>query len=130
MSATITKIAGPSKVPGKGVEYSFSVLLDTVHASGGEAIDLTSYLGYLYGGTVDGVDAIADTGYRFSVVGPGRATALTSSNVLISAKQSPAHTAATTAATALTEAASVDLSGVGALIITVWGKAAITTSWA
>jgi len=130
MAATVTKIAGPSVIPGKGIEYSFSVLLDTLHSGSGEAIDLTDYFSYLYGGEVGGVDAIADSGYVFSVIGPGRAVAVTSSNVLISAKQSPAHTAATTAATALTEAASVDLSGVGALIITCWGKGAIQSSWA
>lgn len=130
MSVTLTKIAGPTAVPGKGVEYSFSALMDTSYASGGEPIDLTDYLSYFYGGTVDGVDAIADSVYLYSLVGPGRAVAVTSSNVLISAKQSPAHTAATTAALALADAASVDLSGVGALIITVWGKDALVTSWA
>jgi len=130
MAATATKIAGPTVVPGKGVEYSFSVLMDTVYATGGEAIDLTDYFKYVYGGTVDGVDAVADFGYRYGVVGPGRTTEVTSSNVKISAFQSPAHNAATTSATALTDATGADLSGVGALIVTIWGKAKIPTSWA
>jgi hypothetical protein len=123
MAATLTKIAGPTVVPGKGIEYSFSVALDTVFATGGEPIDLTSYLGYLYGGTIDGVDAIADAVWTYQVVGPGRAVATTSTNVVITAHHGAGADAVNNPADG------EDLSGVGALIITVWGKGAITSSW-
>jgi hypothetical protein len=131
MAATLTKIGGPFIRPGDpyGVGYKFSVLLDTSFASGGEPIDLTSYLGYLAEGTVGGVDAVADAAYLYHIVGPGRAVALTSTNVLIEVLQSPSKTGATEAAEAFAEATAVDLHTVGALVITVWGKAAIQTSW-
>ena len=124
MAATITKISGPTIQPGKGVVYGFSVLLDTSYATGGEPIDLTSYLGYLYGGTVQGCDAIADATRRFDVVGPGRAVALTSTNVVITAHHSSGADAVDNPSDA------EDLSSVGALIIEVWGKGAIPSSWA
>ena len=124
MAATATKISGPVVVPGKGVEYSFSILLDTAYATGGEPIDLTDYFGYLYGGTVDGMDAIADATRRFDVVGPGRAVAVSSTNVLIVAHHSAGADAVDNPADA------EDLSGVGALIITCWGKPAAVSSWA
>jgi len=124
MAATITKIAGPTVVPGKGIEYSFSVLLDTAFATGGEPINLTSYLKYFYGGTADGVDAIADATWTYQLVGAGRTTAVTSTNVVIVAHHGSGADAVNNPADA------EDLSGVGALIITVWGKGAITSSWA
>lgn len=124
MGVTITKIGGPTKTAAKGTEYSFSVLMDTAYATGGEPIDLTSYLSYFYGGTVDGMDAIADATFRFDVVGPGRAVAVTSTNVLITAHHSAGADSADNPADA------EDLSGVGALIISVWGKDAVPTSWA
>lgn len=124
MSATATKISGPVVVPGKGVVYGFSILMDTAYATGGEPIDLTDYLGYLYGGTVQGMDAIADATFRYDVVGLGRAVAVTSSNVLITCHHSAG------ADTTDNPADAEDLSGVGALIIEVWGKPAEISSWA
>lgn len=124
MSATVTKIAGPTKIKGRGTQYSFSILLDTAYATGGEPIDLTSYLSYLYGASVDGVDAIADATFKFDVVGPGRAVAVTSTNVLITAHHSAGADAA------MNPADGENLASVGALIITAWGKDALVTSWA
>ena len=124
MSATITKIGGPRKIAGKGTEYDLSVLLDTSYATGGEPIDLTTYLSYFWGATINGVDAIADATFRFDVVGPGRAAAVTSTNVLVTCHHSAGADSADNPADA------EDLSGVGALIITVWGKDAIPASWA
>jgi hypothetical protein len=124
MAATVTKISGPIVQPGKGVVYGFSIAFDTSFATGGEPIDLTSYLGYLYGGEVQGMDAIADATRRFDVVGPGRATALTSTNVVITAHHSSGSDAVDNPSDG------EDLSGVGALIIEVWGKGAIPSSWA
>lgn len=124
MAATLTKISGPTVEPGKGVKYGFSVALDTAYATGGEPIDLTDYLSYLYGGTVQGCDAIADATMRYDIVGPGRAVALTSTNALITCHHSAG------ADSADNPADGEDLSGVGALIIEVWGKDATVTSWA
>lgn len=130
MAATLTKVKGPYKQAGRGVGYTFSVLLDTSFASNGEPIDLTPYLSYLYEGSCKGVDAVADAAYLYTVVGPGRAVAVTNSNVVIEVHRTPAIPAASQAAQAFAEATSVDLSSVGALIVEVWGKDAKVTSWA
>lgn len=123
MSVTITKVSGPSISP-KGFEFVFSLLLDSSHAAGGEELDLTSYLSTLVGAHIGGVDAIADAVWTYEVAGPGRTTALTSSNVLLTAHHGSGADAVNNPADA------EDLSGVGALIITVWGKAAAVSSWA
>lgn len=123
MAATVTKIAGPTPVPGKGVEYSFSILMDSSYAVGGEPIDLTAYLSYMYGCTIDGTDAIADLVRNFEMAGPGRAVALTASNVLVTAHHGSGADAVNNPSDA------EDLSGVGALIITAWGKDALVSSW-
>jgi hypothetical protein len=125
MAATVTKVKGPSNaIGGLGVKYIISVLLDTSFASGGEAIDLTSYFKYIYGGCVLGVDANADAAYKFGLLLPGPTVAVTASNVKVTAYQS------NTGAVALDEANTVDLSGVGALTFEITGAPAIQTSWA
>ncbi len=124
MAATLTKVAGPHIKSGIGVEYVFSLLLDTSHAAGGEPIDLTDYLSTLTEGNCSSVDSAADALYTYTVAGPGVGTTLTSSNVLIVAAQSD------TLEGALDEANAIDLSGVGELMLTVVGKGAIQASWA
>ena len=118
MAATVTKDAGETVLPGLGVCFTFKVLLDTSFAAGGEAIDLTDYVSNIKCAWVGGVDANADAAYAYNIVYPAYATAVTSSNVLISAYQS------NNTVEALDEANTVDLSGVGALQIVVIGKAA------
>ena len=130
MAVTITKVSGPVKESGGGVKYRLSVALDSSFTAGGEPLDLTSYLSKLHSGVVAGVDAIADAVYVFEIVGPGTTTTLTSTNVLLQVLRTAAIPAASQAAAALAEATSVDLHTIGALIIEVTGKAAITTSWA
>ena len=129
MAVTVTKVSGPYYVQGKGTGYTLSLALDTSFAASGEPIDISSYLGYLYNADVQGVDAIADATYLFTVVGPGRAVAVTSSNVLLEAVQSPAKTGASEAAEAFASADTADLSDVGALLVEIWGKKAIPSSW-
>lgn len=125
MTVTMTLIAGPNVIPGKGVEYTWSCLLDNSFAAGGEPLaDVYNKLSYVYGGRVEGADAIADVTRRFDVVGPGRAVAASASNILLTAHHSAG-------ADAVDEPADAeDLSAVGALIVTVWGKDAIQSSWA
>lgn len=125
MTVTMTLIAGPTVIPGKGVEYSWSCLLDTVFATGGEPLaDVYNKLKYVYGGKVEGADAIADLTRRFDVVGPGRAVAASASNVLLTSHHSGG------ADDVDNPSDGEDTSTVGALIVTVWGKDAITSSWA
>lgn len=124
MPATITKISGPAAVSGLGHMAVYKVLLDNSFAAGGEAIDLTADFSYIDNADAEAVDANADHGYSFGVIIPSDGTAVSSSNVLISAYQSD------TLEGALDEANAVDLSGVGELRVTVIGKAAIPTSWA
>jgi len=123
MAATLTLVKGPFYQPGRGTGYTFSVLLDSSHAAGGEPIDLTPYLGYLYEANIGGVDAIADATFKFDVVGPGRAVALTTTNVVVTAHHSSGADAA------MNPADAEDLSSVGALIFTAWGKKALVSSW-
>jgi hypothetical protein len=124
MSATLTKVSGPFYQQGRGTGYTFSIALDNSHAAGGEPIDITSYLGYLYEAQIGGVDAIADAVMKYDCCGPGRAVAVTDANVLITAHHSSGADAA------MNPADAEDLSAVGALIVTCWGLKAAVTSWA
>jgi hypothetical protein len=119
MSATVTKVSGPGVISGLGVEYVFTVLLDTVFAAGGESIDLTDYFTQVYNANCGANDADADNRYAYNCVHPGKGTALTSSNFLISVSQS------NDTVQALDEANGVDLSSVGELNLRVLGTAAI-----
>ena len=128
MAVTLTKVS--EKVDGLGTTILFSAALDTSFVSGGEPLDLTAYFSKFYGGVCKGVDAVADAVYVFEIVGPGRTVAVTSTNVLLQVLQAPSQTGATAAAKALSEATSVNLSSIGALMLELTGKAVVTTSWA
>jgi hypothetical protein len=124
MAATVTLLRAPYVIPGRGVGIKISVLLDSSHAVGGEVVDLTAYLNRLESADYGGVDAIADATMVYAMVGPGATTALTSTNVVITAHHSSGADAA------MNPADTEDLSSVGALIFTIEGKAAIVSSWA
>lgn len=120
MAATVTKIATPAPI-GNGMKIGvFSVALDNSYPSGGEAIDLTDYFDYVYSVSIGGNDTLADNQYKFDALLPGATTALTSSNLLITAYWDPADAGAAEAFDEVT--AATDLSAVGALAITVIGK--------
>lgn len=119
MAASVTKIAGPGIVGGVGALMLFEVGLDTSFAAGGEAIDLTDYFKYIKSAKVGAVEANADDAYKFGVVVPDPATAVTSSNVLITAYQS------NNTVESFDEANTVDLSSVGELRLEVWGLPAV-----
>lgn len=123
MAVTVTKLSGPTvKDGGVGVEYNFSLLLDSAHASGGEEIDLTSYFSYIHTAVIGSTDAAADQVYKFGVVIPSAGTAVASDNVLITAHYSNADEGAMVEVTG-------DLSTVGELTLSVTGKAAVSTDW-
>ncbi len=123
MAITVTKVSGPYYQAGRGTGYTLSVLLDSSFTAGGEVLDIRTYLGYLYEGSAQGTDAIADNTWRFDITGPGRAVATGASNVLITAHHGSGADAVDNPADA------EDLSTVGALIIQIWGKKALTSSW-
>lgn len=124
MTVTITKVNGPFYQQGRGTGYELSLLLDTVFATGGENVDLTPYLSTLTSGDAVGVDAIADATWRFDVVGPGTTTTLTATNVKLVAHHGSGSDGVDNPADA------EDTSGVAALVLLVWGKKALVTSWA
>lgn len=119
MAATATKIAGPG-FPYPGVKVAvYTVLFDNSYPTGGEAIDLTADFDYIYGVAFSGNDTAADNGWRIAALLPGTSTALTSSNLLLTAH----WVDTTTDGAALAEVtAATDLSTIGALVITVTGK--------
>ena len=119
MAAAATKVAGPGVISGLGVQYIFTVLLDSSFSAGGEVLDLTDYFTQVYFATTGANDADADNRYVFSCVHPGSGNALTSSNFLISCSY-----VATGDDVVLSEAHAVELSGIGKLNLNVIGTAA------
>ena len=126
MAGTVTLVSGPTieEGGGGGVSCVFSVAMITSTTSNGEPIDLTDYFSYAYGGAILGVDAHADATWEYKIVTGGRAVAISSTNVLVYCS----HGAGTDNPNLHADAE--DLSSVGALMIKVYGKALIPTSWA
>lgn len=120
MAATVTKIAGPVFVGPKVKMAVYQVALDNSYPSGGEAIDLTADFDYLFAGVCGGNDTAADNLYKFDLLLPAAATAITSSNVLIQATWDPADAGAAEDFVEVT--ATTDLSAVGQLSVIVWGR--------
>ena len=123
MAATVTTLEAP-RVVGGAMQATYSILLDTVYPTGGEVIDISGDFSTVNSAVVGGVDALADSGFVFSVRYPSAGTAVTSSNVLVVARLGG------TTDVVLEEATGSDLSGVGELKVTIRGKGAITASWA
>lgn len=123
MAATATKIAGPSVQSAMGTTVTFSILLDSSYATGGEPIDLTSYFGYIHSATIGSTDAAADQVYKFGVVIPAADVAVSATNVLITAHHSSGADAV------MNPADAEDLSTVGELTLTVLGKSYVDTTW-
>jgi hypothetical protein len=123
MAVTITKLVGPTVKSGSGIEYTFSILLDSAYPAGGEPLDLTDYFTYVHGATVGSTDAVADNVYKYQCSIPSAGTAITSSNILLTAHYSNADEGV------MVDATGADLSGVGELIVTVLGTSAVSTTW-
>ena len=119
MSATLTKVEGPTNI-GPGFKMAvYSVAFDSSYPTGGEAIDLTGEFDYVYAVIPGGNDTAADNAKKYSAIYPGASTEVTSSNVLIQAHWS----ADGTDGEDLMEFTNGgNLSAVGALSITVIGK--------
>ena len=125
MSVTATLMDGPGVVDGLGVVTTWKVLMDTSFLTAGEPIDFTDYYSEISCAIISGVDAVADAQYSYQVVLPSDGTAITSSNVLISAYESPAKTGTGDFVVEAfsSVATGTDLSSIGELRITVIGKA-------
>lgn len=117
-AVTVTRVNGPD-VKGSGYEAQFSLALDSTDATGIQTIDLTDYFSYVWDCQVGGNDTLADNGYKIQAVLPGRTVPLTATNLSISVHQSD------DAVDPLDAVASTSLSAIGALMITVTGKAAV-----
>ncbi len=89
MAATCTLTAGPTAI-GAGLKMAtYSVLLDTATASGGEAIDISGEFTYMHFGVCGANDTAADNYVgKLDLIHPGAGTAVSSSNVLVTACES------------------------------------------
>jgi len=129
MAISATLVKGPGLLPGVGHLCIFDVSLDEAtdsFAAGGEALDLTDYFDYVYSAKVTSVDDNADNAYLFGVVIPTRDTALSASNLLISAYQSPAKTGDAESEEPFGEADTVDFNSVTQLGLEVIGHIAVS----
>jgi hypothetical protein len=85
MGITPTLIKGPVNF-GPGLKFAtYQVALDSAHATGGEPIDLTGEFDYIFAGWAAGNDTGADNGVKFDLVLPTATTAVSSTNVTITA---------------------------------------------
>lgn len=86
MAVTVTTIVPPCNLAPKLKMAVYQCLLDSAHVTGGEAIDLTGDFDYIYAAWAGGNDTAADNyTVKLDVVVPAPATAVTASNVLITA---------------------------------------------
>jgi hypothetical protein len=121
--ATPTKTHGPSVIPGEGVRYKFTVLLDTTTSGGLQTVDITDYFSYVTDVTIGGT--LAGNFYHIEVQKPAFDTALTSTNLALAFSEAGADGAVLD----LMNAADLSTAITG-LTLTVTGKATIATSWA
>jgi len=64
---------------------TYSAALDTAHASGGEAIDISDDFTEVHNAVCGANDTDADNYRKYDIIHPGAGTAVSSSNVLITA---------------------------------------------
>ena len=117
-AATPTLISGLN-IAGDCYMGIFSLALDTTDNTGIQTVDLTDWFSYLYIGVIGDNDTLADNGYKYQMILPSSATAITDTNVSVSVHQSD------DAVDPLDAVASAGLTAVGALKIIVWGRAAV-----
>ena len=111
MAITVVKDQGPVCMIGVKMA-TYNLALDNSWLAAGEAIDLTGEFTYVLNATIGAVDAIADAAVKFELIFDSDAV-ITSSNVLVGAYVTSTDTAVADA---------VDLSSIGELRLTVWGK--------
>jgi hypothetical protein len=117
MSATVTAIGHPCVIGEDNKISHYTIAFDSKYpATTGEAIDLTDDFTYIHNILIGGHDTLTDGKYKFDAIWDS-SSAITSSNVVIAAHWS------NSSATVLAEVTNdTDLSGVGALHITVFGR--------
>ena len=119
MAATCTLVAGPNNLGPDMKVATYTIVMDTSYATGGEAIDLTGEFDYISYCAVGANDTAADNLYEFDVIAPSASTTVTSSNVLIYASWSPTGTSGEVFKEFTNTG---DLSSIGALQLIVVGK--------
>lgn len=86
MAVTVTTILKPKNIAPKLKIAVYQCALDSAHVTGGEAIDLTADFDYIYAAWPAGNDTAADNyAAKLDLLLPGPTTAVSSSNVLITA---------------------------------------------
>jgi hypothetical protein len=115
-AAVTTRIAGPTS-PGGWHEAIYTAVLQTTKSTGELVVsgDLLLDFDYLYGLEVIGNDTIADNSFVIKSVLPAHDTAISASNVLLTAHYVPQLDGNAAAAQALAVCNAVDLSSVGDL---------------
>ena len=83
--ATLTTITGPTNIGPKLKMAVYQVALDSSYPTGGEAIDISGDFDFVYAVVPRGNDTLADNGYVFDALLPSPTTAVSSTNVLITA---------------------------------------------
>jgi hypothetical protein len=115
MAITVSKTSGQGILPGVGALQQFKCTLDNSWLAAGENVDLTSYFTHIYSIQTGGSTAIS--GYKLDFILPAQGTAITASNVKMTAHYS---TDAAGAMTAVPDA--TDISTIGPVQIVVIGK--------
>ena len=121
-TATGTKVGGMA-ITKAGATQVYGMTLDTTDANGELSWDLTADFKEVWGAVDVGSDGT--TGYVVQIEKPAPGTAIAATTVKIGIYEAGADAAA------LDPVASTDVSAyIPGLTIKVWGKPAITTSWA
>lgn len=119
MAATVTTVSGPNVLAPKLKCAVYQIAMDSSYPADGEAIDLSADFTYVYAASIGGNDTTADNGYKFDAILPSPTTAVTASNVLITAFWDPADGGAAEVLAEVT--ATEDLESVGQLSLVVFG---------
>lgn len=120
-AAVLTQVVKPIAVgPGLLVGV-YSYLFPNPNSATGNQIDLTTDFDYVYGLDFIGNDTLADNGYHFGAVVPAPATAITSTNVLISLNQEKNPADSGGADIAFPGVGAVDMSAIGQCMFVVYG---------
>jgi hypothetical protein len=118
MAITAAKTSGENILPGLGKQQIYKLTLDNSWLAAGEVIDFTDDFTYIYGIQVVGSTVINP--YKLDFILPAQGTAITASNVKMTAHYS------TDAAGAMTPVPdATDISGIGPVQIIVVGKPAV-----
>jgi len=122
--ATATNISGVSNIGAEMFMATYTVALDTTHATGYQTVDLTDDFKYIHAMWFAGNDTIADNAYKIDAVLPAAGTAIDATNVQLTFHYSPAKTGNAENAEVFDPVNAGDLGDIGDLRIVVIGKQA------